>query len=509
MEEQKQQQRKALIGCLMTKTLSLHSVLHFMLSTELYNVLERCGWAHDNHALVRSVYPDNRNHFLTIIKCSLLKNSESMGDSGKPSGDWKSERISMTHLGNFSRSSSYVRSLVRQQFHHQSDQPATAWERLRGRLAQKSSFDYDEELPSFMKKREKGASYISDDENTSENEDEDDEEETYVYFKSANPNHRSSFTTDVGKQNVEPTVSASHESASLSSRRLSAPPSNSVDTEKQYTLPSTDAHSKILNRRLSLAENVIKNYSKYIRTPDESQGEGERAKSEREPGNKQPFIVAISEEESSPFADIKLVNRASPASSLSTNFLPNPDLEPGSSYTEPPTPADESDPMFFADVPVRRNSLTDVVSEDFSLTRSRTVVTPVSTKAKLVSDAKKLPRISQTSKTRSKKVSAKSRDEAMEMLRGDHEKLTRNRRLNRRIGRETVYQQLQRDQQRRARESAIFIQEMEQITASLKAINTRLDERMKVLDCADPPKVNARLQRILQVALAGVPLKNI
>ena len=431
-----------------------------------------------------------------------------MADSGKPSGDWKSERISMTHLANFSRSSSYVRSLVRQQFHHQSDKPATAWERLRGRLAKKSSFDYDEEIPSFMKKRERG-SHISDDENTSDNEDEDDEEETYVYLKSANPNHRSSVKTDVGKQNVE-TVSASNESASsLSSRRLSAPPSSSNDTEKQYTLPSTDAHSKILNRRLSLAENVIRNYSKYIRTPDESQGEGERAKSEREPGNKQPVIVAISEEESSPFVDIKLVNRASPASSHS-DFLPNPDLDPGSSYTEPPTPADESDTMFFG-VPVRRNSLSDVISEDFSLTRSRTLVTPVSTKAKLASDANKLPRLSQTSKTKSKtkNVWAKSRDEAIEMLRGDHEKLKKNRRLNRRIGRETVYQQLLRDQQRRARESAIFIQEMEQITATLKAINTRLDERMKVLDCADPPKVNARLQRILQVALAGVPFKNI
>ena len=432
-----------------------------------------------------------------------------MADSGKPSGDWKSERISMTHLANFSRSSSYVRSLVRQQFHHQSDQPATAWERLRGRLAEKSSFDYDEEIPSFMKKRERGG-HISDDENTSDNEDEDDEEETYVYLKSANPNHRSSAKTVVGKQNVE-TVSTSNESASsLSSRRLSAPPSSSNDTEKQYTLPSTDAHSKILNRRLSLAENVIRNYSKYIRTPDESQAEGERAKSEREAGNKQPVIVAISEEESSPFVDIKLVNRAISASSHSTDFLPNPDLDPGSSYTEPPTPADESDTMFF-DVPVRRNSLNDVISEDFSLTRSRTLVTPVSTKAKLASDAKKLPRLSQTSKTKSKtkNVSAKSRDEAIEMLRGDHEKLKKNRRLNRRIGRETVYQQLLRDQQRRARESAIFIQEMEQITATLKAINTRLDERMKVLDCADPPKVNARLQRILQVALAGVPSKNI
>ena len=432
-----------------------------------------------------------------------------MADSGKPSGDWKSERISMTHLANFSRSSSYVRSLVRQQFHHQSDQPATAWERLRGRLAEKSSFDYDEEIPSFMKKRERG-SHISDDENTSDNEDEDDEEETYVYLKSANPNHRSSVKTDVGKQNVE-TVSASNESASsLSSRRLSAPPSSSNDTEKQYTLSSTDAHSKILNRRLSLAENVIRNYSKYIRTPDESQAEGERAKSEREAGNKQPVIVAISEEESSPFVDIKLVNRASPAPSHSTDFLPNPVLDPGSSYTEPPTPADESDTVFF-DVPVRRNSLNDVISEDFSLTRSRTLVTPVSTKAKLASDAKKLPRLSQTSKIKSKtkNVSAKSRDEAIEMLRGDHEKLKKNRPLNRRIGRETVYQQLLRDQQRRARESAIFIQEMEQITATLKAINTRLDERMKVLDCADPPKVNARLQRILQVALAGVPFKNI
>lgn len=84
-------------------------------------------------------------------------------------------------------------------------------------------------------------------------------------------------------------------------------------------------------------------------------------------------------------------------------------------------------------------------------------------------------------------------------------------RLNRRVGkrRDTVYRQIVRDQEQRARESEIFHQEMEQITKTLKSINHRLDERIKVLDCADPPKVNARLQRILQVALAGVPLQNV
>lgn len=55
----------------MRKMLSLHSVLHFML--KLYNVSERCDSAHDNHALVRIVYPDNGNLFLTIVERSLLK----------------------------------------------------------------------------------------------------------------------------------------------------------------------------------------------------------------------------------------------------------------------------------------------------------------------------------------------------------------------------------------------------------------------------------------------------
>lgn len=40
---------------------------------QLYNVSERCDSAHDNHALVRIVYPDNGNLFLTIVKRSLLK----------------------------------------------------------------------------------------------------------------------------------------------------------------------------------------------------------------------------------------------------------------------------------------------------------------------------------------------------------------------------------------------------------------------------------------------------
>ena len=450
-----------------------------------------------------------------------------MGESGKPPGDWKTERISMTHLANFSRSSSYVRSLVRQQFHRQSDQPNTAWERLRERLAkQHGSFEYDDETPNFMKKRENTDLGIDED-HTSDYED---DEETYVFLKSAkSPSHRSSVATEAGKEKKgveqnEETVSAKNDSASgLSVRRLSAPPtslSNNVEPEKQYTLPSTDAHSKILNRRLSLAENVIKNYSKYIRTPDESQRErntlvevhAENEKSEQETLNKQPLIAAITEEESSHFVDVKLVNCASPASSHSSDFLAVNVAFPGSSYTVPPSPAAKSDTTFF-DVPFRRNSLCEVISVDFSLTRSVTDVTPKATKDKLVADTNKLTRLSRTaSKSKREKLPAKNRDEAIEKLRAEHEKLKKRTRLNRRVGkrRETVYRQLVRDQERRARESEIFHQEMEQITKTLKSINHRLDERIKVLDsCADPPKVNARLQRILQVALAGVPLKNI
>lgn len=456
-----------------------------------------------------------------------------MGDSGKPSGDWKSERISMTHLANFSRSSSYVRTLVRQQF-HQSDQPSTAWERLRERLARNGSFDdYEEEMPAFLKKRESGAA-SNNEESNSDKDEEDDEEETYVYLKPANPSHRSSITADSSKPEIKnsneenaETSSPSHENTSASSsRRLSAlltVPGSSSDMERRYTLASTDAHSKILNRRLSLAENVIKNYSKYIRTPDEPQKEEktpviidkESAESDREPTNKEPLqklqpTVAISEDKSSPLVDVKLVNSASPAFSHSSDFLAVPDVySAGSSYTVPPSPAAENDTSFL-NAPVRRNSFNGVLSEDFSLIRSVTDVSSVSTKNRLASDENKLPRISQTSKTRRKKLSAKSREEAIEKLREEHDKLAKNKRLNRRVGRkkETVYQQIQRDQERRARESAIFNREMEQITNTLQAINNRLDERIKALGCGDPPKVNAKLQRILQVALAGLPLKN-
>lgn len=451
-----------------------------------------------------------------------------MGESGKPPGDWKTERISMTHLASFSRSSSYVRSLVRQQFHHQSDQPNTAWERLRERLSkQHGSFEFDDEMPNFMKKRE-NTGLGNDDENISDNEDDDDDEETYVFLKSASPSHRSSVATEAGKdkkgvEKNKKSVSANNDSASeLSLRRLSAPPtslSNVVEPEKQYTLPSTDAHSKILNRRLSLAENVIKNYSKYIRTPDESKRERntlaevhtENEKSEQQPLNEQPLIAAITEEESSPVVDVKLVNCASPASSYSSDFLAVDTAFIGSSHTVPPSPAAKSDTTFF-NVPFRRNSLSEVISVDFSLTRSVTDVTPKASKDKLVADTNKLPRLLQTaSKAKREKLPAKNRDEAIEKLREEHEKLKKRTRLNRRVGkrRDTVYRQIVRDQEQRARESEIFHQEMEQITKTLKSINHRLDERIKVLDCADPPKVNARLQRILQVALAGVPLKNV
>lgn len=433
-----------------------------------------------------------------------------MGDKAGASGDWKTERIQMTHLANFSRSSSYVRSLVRQQFNQQSDQPAAAWERLRERLAkagQEESFDGEQEVSNFLKKKERRNTARQESDQTSE--DENEEEEMYVTLKTASPEHRHSLTTDVGKGKPSETPpSSSGTASSASSRRLSAPqaPPSSSDAEKKYTLGSMDAHSKILNRRLSLAENVIKNYSKYIRTPDVDQPlikiDNGIVDSEREQASKRLSTVAISEEESSTLADLKLVNNPeSPVSSASVDFLAVPD---GSSYTVPPTPEAESENSFSYDL-ARRNSFCGVISEELSLTRSGTDVTSEKTKEKLASDT--LPRISKTGKVRSKKASAKSRDEALEELREDYKKLKKNKLLNRRAGRkkETFYQQLRRDQERRDRESEIFNREMEEITKALKGINSRLDERIKVLNCYDSPKVNAKLHRMLQVALAGIP----
>lgn len=433
-----------------------------------------------------------------------------MGDKAGASGDWKTERIQMTHLANFSRSSSYVRSLVRQQFHQQSDQPATAWERFRERMAksgQEGSFDGEEDVSDFLKKRERRKNARQDSDETTE--DEDEEEDMYVTLKTASPEHRHSLTTNVGKGKPSETPpSSSGTASSASSRRLSAPqaPSSSSDTEKKYTLGSMDAHSKILNRRLSLAENVMKNYSKYIRTPDVDQPlikiDNGSAESEREQAGKRLSIVPISEEKSSTLADLKLVNNPeSPVSSASGDFLTVPD---GSSYTVPPSPEAQSENSFSYDL-ARRNSFCGAISEEPPLTRSGTDVTSEKTKEKLTPDT--LPRISKTGKARSKKASAKSRDETIEELREDYQKLKKNKLLNRRAGRkkETFYQQLQRDQKRRAQESEIFNREMQEITKALKGINSRLDERIKILNCYDPPKVNAKLHRILQAALAGVP----
>lgn len=440
-----------------------------------------------------------------------------MGDKDNASGDWKSERISMTHLANLGRSSNYVRSLVRQQFHQQSDQPATAWARLRERLAKtghEESFDTEEDVQRFLRKKGSGKTAKSDSDGSSGDEE---EEETYVYLKTASPEQRYSITADNRKSKAKETPpSSSGYVSSPSARRLSAPqtPFSGLETEKtEYTFGSTDAHSKILNRRLSLAENVIKNYSKYIRTPDVDQAQGrtprinienERAGSDREQTSKKPSIAAISEEEGSALANVKLVDsHDSTVSSPSVDFLVVPQ---GSSYTVPPSPAAESENSFFdAPVIVRRNSLSGTISEELSFTRSGTDVTSKATKEKLASDT--LPRISQTSKSRSRKVSANSREEAIKELRKDHKKLAKNKLLKQRTSRkkETFYQQLKRDQERRALQSEIFNREMEEIRKTLKGINSRLDERIKVLDCYNPPKVNAKLHRILQVALAGIP----
>ena len=424
-----------------------------------------------------------------------------MDDKAATSEDWKTERIQMTHLANFSRSSSYVRSLVRQQFHQQSDQPATAWERLRERLAktgQAGSFEMDEEVPSFVKKRASANTARSDSDENSDEEDGNEEEETYVYLKTASPEHRYSIASETGKDKLEPPVSGS-------TRRLSAPQTPS-STDKKYILGSTDVHSKILNRRLSLAENVIKNYNKYIRTPDVDKPLIKIDNdNEREQAGNRLSTVAISEEENSTLLDVKLVNNPeSPVSSASGDFLVVPI---GSSYTAPPSPAAESENSFF-ETPTRRpSSSCDAISEELSLTRSGTDVTSGASKNKLAVGT--LPRLTKTSKAGRKKASAKSRDETIRELRDDYNKLTKNKVLNRsavRRRKETFYKQLQRDQERRARESEIFNREMEDITKALKGINSRLDERIKVLNCYEPPRVNVKLHRILQVALAGIPL---
>lgn len=443
-----------------------------------------------------------------------------MGDGAKSSGEWTNERISMSHLGSFSRSSNYVRSLVRQQFQNQSDQPNTAWERLRERLGKNSSFEYEEETPSFVKKK---ASDVPSEENSDDSEEEGDDEET------ANFSNKTS-----SKESAKTPPSEGHTSAS-SSRRSSAPqtPGESRDTGRRYTLPSRDAHSKILNRRLSLAESVIKNYSKYIRTPDESQAERTTlAKTEKdipvkeskqEQVNKQPIeaiseeehttrlniqpIVAISESECSPVGNTEIVNRDTPSMIPASNFLNIPAVCPlGSSYTVPPSPATKPNGAFF-DASVRWKSFS---GEELSLARSVTDVTSVSTKDKVVADKVKLPRLSaaQTSKAEKKKLSPKSREEAIQRLRGDYETLAENKRL-RRVGRKkgTVYEQLQRDRERRVREAQTFYHEMDQITKSLKAINNRLDERIKILNCNEPHRV--RYQGILQIAFAGLPFKKL
>lgn len=434
-------------------------------------------------------------------------------------GDWASERISMTHLGNLSRSSNYVRSLVRQQFHQQSDQPAAAWARLRERLAKTGqesfeSIDSEEGFKSFIKKKQSEKTAWRDSDGLSGDEDEEEEEETYVYLKTASPEQRFSKSVD-NKINKAPATSppSSRYVPSPSTRRLSAPqtPFTGMETQKKYTIGSTDAHSQILNRRLSLAENVIKNYSKYIRTPDVDQKpqrrtpriniENEGAGTEREQTSEKPSIVAITEEESSALTDVELVDRdESPVVSSLVSYLAIPQ---GSSYTVPPSPADENEKTFLnGSATLRRNSFAGMFTEELSFHRSGTDTTSKATTEKLSSDT--LPRISQTSQGRRRRVSANSREEAIKELKKDHKKLAKNKLLKQRK-KDTFYQQLKRDQEKRALRSEIFNREMEDIRKELKGINSRLDERIEILDCHAPPKVNVKLHRILQVALAGIP----
>ena len=256
----------------------------------------------------------------------------------KRADDWKKERIKMTDLASFSGSRSYVRSLVRQQFLRADERP-TAWERLRERFRERlikneEVFDYNEETPSFVRREEK-TKYVTETEHNKRGVNTEDEERS---SQEREGNTKTSWSPDLFDI----------------ARRQSVPQYTAVRADKQFTLGSTDVHSKILNRRLSLAENVIKNYRKYIRTPDETNAHETRGlqsvkrdgsvADENEVasrrGSKDPGIMVIRDEET--FAPEDNSTLVYPLSSL---YIPD-DNTSGSSNSVPPSSVSGAEDSF-------------------------------------------------------------------------------------------------------------------------------------------------------------------
>ena len=132
--------------------------------------------------------------------------------------------------------------------------------------------------------------------------------------------------------------------------------------------------------------------------------------------------------------------------------------------------------------------------DSISFSRSQTDLTSGSTEAQI--EVKPML-------TRSSQIGIpQSRRQVIKDLRKDYKTLPGNKRLSSCVHDNkdrTCYERLQKDQAKRKIESAIFRQEMEEIMTSLKEINSRLDQRIKVLDCGELPQViNLKLQRAKQ-----------
>lgn len=429
----------------------------------------------------------------------------------------------MHGIASMDRTSGYVRTLVREQLRVKRQSSQGALERLYERMKDRGE-EIDIDQPKISRARLANTA-----EHSSSEEDEDDDDsdagagDTIPRLSHGKEGTKSAGSVLRNKGSAQREYLRTSTGFLYSPRRSSPvrPPSASKDehaanqegVKKErvtYTLRSANIHSEIMNRRLSLAESVKKNYSKYIRTPEPELLDDKRTDSEsssralntagRSKTTVTPSIVAVMEENqpetqvsqdssfsctsppesgkvdnlSLPTFGVSRMNRSSSTLALITTVEEDMPLEVLRSNSALALPSFVSLP---ATTPDRSQTQRNLRSP--AMSRNKSPLT--STDAHLQRLRKGKMKIEGRFRQRTND-DRKNRTEVMKELRKAHSHMDERMKEVRTKKAMANLQAYKREQMIRADKMAVFQREMDDIMKRLKDINNRLDTRLKILE---------------------------
>ena len=450
----------------------------------------------------------------------------------------------MHGIASMDRTSGYVRTLVREQLRVKRQSSQGALERLYERMKDRGE-EIDIDQPKISRARLANTA-----EHSSSEEDEDDDDsdagagDTIPRLSHGKEGTKSAGSVLRNKGSAQREYLRTSTGFLYSPRRSSPvrPPSASKDehaanqegVKKErvtYTLRSANIHSEIMNRRLSLAESVKKNYSKYIRTPEPESLDDKRTDSEsssralnaagRSKTTVTPSIVAVMEENqpetqvsqdssflctsppesgkvdnlslqtfgvsrmnppesgkvdnlSLPTFGVSRMNRSSSTLALITTVEEDMPLEVLRSNSALALPSFVSLP---ATTPDRSQTQRNLRSPAMSRNKSPLTSTDVHVQRLRKGKMKIEGRFRQRTND-----DRKNRTEVMKELRKAHSHMDERMKEVRTKKAMANLQAYKREQMIRADKMAVFQREMDDIMKRLKDINNRLDTRLKILE---------------------------